>query len=95
MKNDDNNIRIIKDVAQAWVDFNPELICKHLDTSFVYDSQWAMESLDCERYKEYITNKFKTLKQHNIKLDISIVDDNTLDGKMIAIKRMERLHTIV
>ena len=32
---------VIKDFAKAWESLNPELIIKHLDPNFQYDSQWA------------------------------------------------------
>lgn len=43
---------IIKDFCVAWQTLNAELIIKHLDASFVYDSQWVFSSLDCEGYKD-------------------------------------------
>lgn len=36
---------IIEDFCVAWQTLDAELIIKHLDNSFVYDSQWVFESL--------------------------------------------------
>ena len=49
---------IIEDFCVAWQMLDAELIIKHLDNSFVYDSQWGFESLDCNGYKDYIRGKF-------------------------------------
>ena len=35
---------IIEDFCVAWQMLDAELIIKHLDDSFVYDSQWVFES---------------------------------------------------
>ena len=35
---------IIEDFCMAWQMLDAELIIKHLDDSFVYDSQWVFES---------------------------------------------------
>lgn len=76
---------IIKDFCKAWTTLDSELIISHLDDSFIYDSQWVFSSLDCKGYKEYITQKFKTLKQKGISLSVSIVDDTYYGGKMLKI----------
>lgn len=76
---------IITDFANAWKTFNPELIIKHLSPDFQYNSQWVFESLDYNGYIEYIRNKFETLKQRNIILDVEIVDDSIYGGKMLRI----------
>ena len=80
---------IINDFAQAWICLDSNLICKHLDKSFKYDSQLVFQSLDCEGYIKYIQEKFQTLTSRGIKLDVKIVDDNSLGGKMLAIKQNE------
>ena len=45
---------ITVDFAKAWQTLNANLIIKHLSPDFIYDSQWAFESLNCQRYIEYI-----------------------------------------
>lgn len=47
------SIQILQDIQTAWNTLNPQLIIKHLDKSFIYDSQWVFESLDYERYISY------------------------------------------
>lgn len=82
---------IIKDFCTAWQTLDAELICKHLDESFVYDSQWVFSSLDCNGYKEYIRGKFQTLRNNNASLGVSVVDDECFGGKMLAIKQGDTL----
>lgn len=74
---------IIEDFCHAWQELDAELIIKHLDESFVYDSQWVFESLDCEEYKVYIKGKFQTLKNNGESLHVEIVEDPHLGGKML------------
>lgn len=76
---------IIKDFCAAWQTLNAELIIKHLDASFVYDSQWVFNSLDCEGYKDYIRGKFETLKNKGIQIEASIVDDPYCGGQMLML----------
>lgn len=64
---------ITTDFAEAWQTLNADLIVKHLSPDFIYDSQWAFESLNCQRYIEYIQGKFKTLKEHLSQIDAQIV----------------------
>lgn len=76
---------IIEDFCVAWKMLDAELIIKHLDDSFVYDSQWVFESLDCNGYKNYIRGKFATLKKNNIRINASIVEDTYLCGQMLVL----------
>lgn len=78
---------IINDFLKAWQTLDAELICKHLDESFRYDSQWVFEFLDCKGYKEYIRGKFETLRKNNVKLEVAIVVDAYWGGEMLAIKQ--------
>ncbi len=57
--------QILQDIQTAWNTLDSQLIIKHLDKSFIYDSQWVFESLDYERYVSYLTGKFNTFpKSH-------------------------------
>ncbi len=78
---------IINDFCVAWQTLNAELIIKHLDDGFVYDSQWVFASLDSSAYKDYIQGKFDTLKKNGITIDASIVEDPYLGGSMIMLKQ--------
>ena len=71
-----DNTQIIMDFAKAWETLNPELIIENLDETFVYDSQWVLESLDYKGYTEYIRAKFKTIKQSGAGPIVKIVPDN-------------------
>ena len=82
---------IVKDFCIAWQTLDAELIIKHLDDSFVYDSQWVFGSLDCCAYKDYIRGKFKTLKNKGIKIDASIVEDPYSINQMIMLKQNDKL----
>jgi hypothetical protein len=74
--------KILADFAKAWQTLDAELIIKYLDDSFVYDSQWFFESLDCEAYKKYLRTKFLTMKEKNAGPLVEIVDDPQ-GGKML------------
>lgn len=76
---------IIEDFCVAWQMLDAELIIKHLDNSFVYDSQWVFESLDCNGYKDYIRGKFSTLKKNGIQINASIVEDPYRGGQMLML----------
>ena len=78
---------IIEDFCVAWQTLDAELIIKHLDDSFVYDSQWVFASLDCNGYKDYIQGKFETLKNNGIQIDASIVADPYLGDKMLMLSQ--------
>ena len=67
------NEQIVHDLATAWRTLNPELIIKHLATTFQYDSMWVFESLDYEGYSKYIRGKFHTLKRSGSQLTIQKV----------------------
>ncbi len=55
--------QILQDIQTAWNTLDSQLIIKHLDKSFIYDSQWVFESLDYERYVSYLTGKFNTIRK--------------------------------
>lgn len=80
--------QIIEDFAAGWRTLDAELIIKHLDRSFVYDSQWVFESLDYDGYIDYIRRKFDTIKKTNSGPLVMIVPDRLSEcGKMIALKQ--------
>lgn len=81
-----NPSNVLEDFAEAWRTLNVDLIIKHLDSSFIYDSQWVFSSLDCKSYIDYLQGKFLTLKDNNTKLFVSIVPDNHSElGMMLRI----------
>ena len=55
MEYSEKHIQILNDFAEAWNTLDAEKLLQHLDNSFVYDSQWVFESLDCEGYKKYLS----------------------------------------
>lgn len=79
--------QILKDLQQAWIELDAELIIKHLDPNFRYDSQWVFDYLDYDGYVEYIKGKFQTLKNNNSKIEASIIDDNYFGGKMLKLNQ--------
>ena len=78
---------IINDLCKAWETLDAELIIKHLDNDFIYDSQWVLYSLNCNKYKEYIQGKFKTLKNNGIQIKASIIDDPYIRGTMLKLNQ--------
>ncbi|MBO7444854.1 MAG: hypothetical protein J6T86_00380 [Bacteroidales bacterium] len=80
--------QIIEDFANAWKTLDAELIIKHLDSSFVYDSQWVFDSLDYNAYIDYIRVKFETIKKTSNGPSVMIVPDRYSEcGKMIVLKQ--------
>ena len=79
--------KIIEDFAKAWINLDARLLTQHLDDTFIYDSQWTYNSLNVRDYIMYIYNKFNLLKSRGIKLNVQIVDDNVVGGKMIQIEQ--------
>ena len=67
------NEQIVHDLAEAWRTLNPELLIQHLASEFRYDSMWVFESLDHDRYVDYIRNKFNAIKRSGSKLEIKEV----------------------
>lgn len=57
---------------------DPELIIKHLDKSFIYDSQWVIEKQDYQRYIRYIRHKFTTISDSGDIPSVEIVENNIL-----------------
>ena len=78
---------IVAEFAKAWETLDAELIVSNLDDSFVYDSQWVLESLNCEGYKEYIRAKFQKIKESGNAPMVRIVPDNYMGGSMVALKQ--------
>lgn len=76
---------VITDFAEAWNRLDTELIIKHLDPSFQYDSQWVYSPLDYNGYIEYIRGKFQAIEMHRIPVSAEIVDDPYEGGQMIRI----------
>lgn len=76
---------VIKDFAKAWESLNPELIIKHLDPNFQYDSQWAFVSLDVDGYANYIRGKFATLSRNGSNINVDIVHDSYCGGEMLKL----------
>jgi len=76
---------ILNDFYKAWQTLDAELITKHLDETFIYDSMWVFSSLDYQGYKDYIYGKFQTLKKHGITIEAEIVKDPYFGGKMIKL----------
>lgn len=81
--------QIVAEFAKAWETLDAELIISNLDESFMYDSQWVLASLDYSGYKNYIREKFKTIKETGNAPTVKIVPDNHLGGSMIALRQGE------
>ena len=84
-----NREQIIAEFAKAWETLDAELIISNLDESFVYDSQWVLESLAYSGYKEYIQMKFQTIKECGNAPKVKIVPDKHLGGSMISLQQGE------
>ena len=80
---------IIIDFANAWRSLNPELIIKHLSPDFRYDSQWVFESLDYNRYINYISSKFNLLRDNGISIRVNIIINSSTGEKALQIFQSE------
>lgn len=85
---EDKNInQIVEDIAKAWETLDAELIIANLDETFVYDSQWVLESLDYDGYKEYIRAKFKTIQNTCSAPTVKVVHDGYNGGLMLSLQQ--------
>lgn len=80
-----SNKDFVDDITNAWNQLDAELIIKHLDESFIYDSQWVFDSLDFGGYIDYIRGKFATLKNSNSIINAETVIDPHIGGYMTKI----------
>lgn len=83
------NESIVNDVTAAWNQLDSDLIIKHLDESFVYDSQWVFESLDFKGYIDYIRSKFAALRRGNSSIKAETVADPYFGGVMTKITQQD------
>ena len=74
-------------ITTAWNQLDAELIIKHLDESFIYDSQWVFDSLDYSGYINYIRGKFATLKNSIFIIVAETVADPQFGGYMTKISQ--------
>lgn len=79
--------KILEDFKTAWNTLDADLIIKHLDVSFVYDSQWVYSSLDRDGYAEYIKAKFERIKETGSVVLADIVYDDMTEGEMLRLSQ--------
>ena len=75
---------IIEDFCMAWQMLDAELIIKHLDDSFVYDSQWVFESWIAMDTRITSAENLRLWKKKDIRINASIVEDPYLGGQMLV-----------
>ena len=73
------NIEIVEKYAEAWRQLNAEIISPLLHETFTYSSFWVFESLNRERYLEYLRGKFEAIKSSNSAPKVSIGYDNLMN----------------
>lgn len=83
---DEVNIEIYTDFTNAWNNLDAELIVKHLDDSFQYDSQWVFDFLDKDRYSNYIRGKFETIRKTGSKV-IAELGQNSMGKTLIRLNQ--------
>ena len=77
--------KILNDISQAWNNLDAGLIFKHLCESLTFDSLWADETMNKEKFCEYISKIFHTLKTRKMQITASIVDDPYCGGEMVKV----------
>ncbi len=77
----------VEAITTAWNQLDAELIIKHLDESFIYDSQWVFDSLDYVGYIDYIRGKFATLKNSISIIVAETIADPQFGGYMTKISQ--------
>ena len=81
--------KILEDFKTAWNTLNADIIIKHLEASFVYDSQWVFSSIDRDGYAEYIKAKFERIKETGSVVVADIVYDPLTHGEMLRLTQDE------
>lgn len=65
------DIELVEKYAEAWRKLDVSIIEPFLDESFTYSSFYVFESLNKERYIEYLAGKFNTLKSNGTAPEVS------------------------
>ena len=77
-------------LADAWKNLDPSELLKYIHPDFQYDSQWVFDSMYADQYPEYITGKFRAIKNTGSKVEVSVVDDDVFGGgKMVKLVQDE------
>ena len=84
-------INIIADFAMSWQILDASLITKHLDKSFICNFQMSHESLQNEKYKIYLEEKFATLIEKNRHPKVEIVDNSKYKSIVLKITQNENV----
>jgi len=80
------NVEIYNDFTNAWNNLDAELIVKHLDDSFRYDSEWVFDFLDKDGYSNYIKGKFETIRKTGSKV-IAKLGQNSMGETLIQLNQ--------
>ena len=72
------DIEIVAKYAEAWEKLDQSIIEPYLDESFSYSSFWVFETLDRERYIDYLSGKFKAIRATNTAPIVSML---TTEGR--------------
>ena len=82
--------QLLEILAHAWKTLDASELVKCIHPDFQYDSQKVFASMYADEYPSYITGKFKTIKKHGSKIEVSIVKDNYFgEGNMIKLVQDE------
>ena len=82
--------QLLEILAHAWKTLDASELIHYIHPEFQYDSQKVFASMYADEYPSYITEKFKTIKKHGSKIEVSIVRDNYFgDGNMIKLVQNE------
>ena len=77
--------RLVEILADAWETLDASELVKYVHPDFQYDSQWGFASMYADEYPGYIAGKFNAIRNTGSKIEVSIVDDDQLGGKMVKL----------
>jgi hypothetical protein len=67
---------LVKSFAEAWNSLNTERVAKYLDKNFHYYSDWVFDIIPSRNeYVKYLNGKFNILKEHNLKPEFELVEN--------------------
>lgn|SRR5574344_588889 len=68
---------LVEIYAEAWRKLDAKIVEPYLDEFFKYSSFWVFETLDREKYIEYLSGKFSAIKSSNTAPAVSTGYDKT------------------
>lgn len=81
-----NSLQLIEIYAKAWQQRDVTILAPYLADNFSYTSVWVFESLNRNRYLEYLKGKFDAIKMSGSKVDVT-VGTNTIGDNAVILRQ--------